>query len=164
MAPRGCQGFEAEVCWERDCCTPSLCDEQARRGKRDEEGTQQATVQVGSQQQRLGGAEISPHSASLAPIGAGRDTTAPTPLGLQSSCCPTQQSTGLGLQALPTLLSQQPWPRQDGSWARQDLPGVLMTNRPKLPLASCQHRCAGVVGPLHPHGQRGLQERGEVSQ
>lgn len=45
----------------------------------------------------------------------------------------------------------------------KDLPGVLMTNRAKLPLVPCQHRCAGVMGPLHPHGQRGLQDRGEVS-
>lgn len=64
-------------------------------------------------------------SASLAAIRAGKDITAHTSHGIQTSCCPVHHSTSLG--PLP-LLSQQPWCAQVGSWAQHDLPGVLMTN------------------------------------
>lgn len=153
MAPSSWLDSWTEVCWDRDCCTPSseLCREQVRRGTGLRKalttghcsGGQPTTMETRSEQKY-------DHSLHQPPLQC-RAITAPYP-----SRAPAASSSN-------PLALQQPCASKDVSWARQDLPGVLMTNRAKLPLVSCQHRCAGVMGPLHPHGQRGLQERGEVS-
>lgn len=127
-------------------------------GQRVEEGTHSSQQVVGQQfrwaaHNRDRGEQKYDHTLHQPPLQC-RDNTAP-----QSSRAAAASSSNL----LAWDRLQQLCPPKDAGWARQDLPGVLMTNRAKLPLVSCQHRCAGVMGPLHPHGQRGLQDRGEVS-
>lgn len=127
-------------------------------GQRAEEGTHSSQQVVGQQfrwatHNRDRGEQKYDHTLHQPPLQC-RDNTAP-----QSSRAAAASSSNL----LAWDRLQQLCPPKDAGWARQDLPGVLMTNRAKLPLVSCQHRCAGVMGPLHPHGQRGLQDRGEVS-